>query len=57
MSNRREVKQMKFTAVAGLRQNLKGDEKGLSSLNKDGEIPMIMPSVYHPSGAETFYKL
>lgn len=57
MSNRREVKQMKFTAVAGLRQNLKGDEKGLSSLNKDGEIPIIMPSVYHPSGAETFYKL
>lgn len=38
---------MKFTTVAGLCQNLKGDQKGLSSLNKDGKIPIIMPSIYH----------
>ena len=52
MSNRKEVKQVKFTTVAELCPNLNGDKKGLSSLNKDGEIPVIMPSVYHLSVAE-----
>lgn len=57
MSNRREVKQVKFTTVAGLCQNLKSDYKGLSSLNKDERIPIIMPFIYHLSELETFYKL
>lgn len=42
---------MKFTTVAELCPNLNSDKKG-SSLNKDGEIPVIMLSIYHLSVAE-----
>lgn len=55
MSNRKEVKKVKFTTVAELCPNLNSDKKGLSSLNKDGEIPVIMPSIYHLSVAEGIF--
>lgn len=47
---------MKFATVAGLCQDLKGDQKGLSNLNKDGKTPTIIPSIYFLSELETCYK-
>ena len=47
---------MKSATVAGLSQNLKEDQKGLSNLNKDEKTPTIMPSIYHLSELETFHK-
>lgn len=57
MSDRREVKQIKFSTVDSSCQNLKGEEKGLWSLNKDGKISIIMLSIYHFQELEIFYKL